>query len=323
MKKIVLFSLIVVSSTLLYSQQQGIYSNFMMNDYYYNPAIAGSKDVNIASVGYRNQWVGFQDAPVNMYANLYGSYKDQGKIGYGGSIVSQKSGLTSTTGIYVNYAHHFKLSKTLKLGLGVQPGYLQYRIRMFDAIVADQNDEVFNSNVYLTSAFDINAGFNLYHKKFFVMGSVQHLLGNSAKMTSYNSSLSFHYNFIGGYNFKLKKQPIDIQPSLMLKYVKPVPVQATLMVKGVYQEKYWLGLLFRTNDAVGICLGIKLKERLNISYGYDICVSKIRKYNSGSHEVFLSYAINKKRPTLEEEDDKLNNSILEDMKKKMDKKEKE
>jgi hypothetical protein len=38
--------------------------------------------------------------------------------------------------------------------------------------------------------------------------------------------------------------------------------------------------------------------------------------------VFLSYAINKKRPTLEEEDDKLNNSILEDMKKKMDKKEK-
>jgi hypothetical protein len=61
---------------------------------------------------------------------------------------------------------------------------------------------------------------------------------------------------------------------------------------------------------------------LNISYGYDICVSKIRKYNSGSHEVFLSYAINKKRPTLEEEDDKLNNSILEDMKKKMDKKEK-
>jgi type IX secretion system PorP/SprF family membrane protein len=141
-------------------------------------------------------------------------------------------------------------------------------------------------------------------------------------MTSYNSSLSFHYNFIGGYNFKLKKQPIDIQSSLMVKYVKPVPVQGTLMVKGVYQEKYWLGLLFRTNDAVGICLGIKLKDRLNISYGYDICVSKIRKYNSGSHEVFLSYAINNKRPSLEEEDDKLNNSILEDMKKKMDKKEK-
>ena len=323
MKKFLFFLVLFGFTNALFSQQQGVYSNFLLNDYYYNPAIAGTKEVHTASVGYRNQWVGFQDAPVNMYANLYGSYKDQGKYGYGASITSQRSGLTSSTGIYLNYAHHFKLSKTLKLGLGIQPGYLQYRVQMYDAIIADQNDPVFTDNVYTTRAFDINTGFNLYHKKFFVMGSIQHLLGNSSTLSSYNSSLAFHYNFIGGYNFRLKKQPIDIQPSLMIKYVKPIPIQWTIMIKGTYQEKYWLGLLFRSNDALGVVLGIKIKDRLNIGYAYDLCVSKIRTYNSGSHEIFLSYAINKKRPTLEEEDDRLNNSILEEMKKTMDKKEKQ
>jgi type IX secretion system PorP/SprF family membrane protein len=323
MKKLLFFLVVFGLSNGLFGQQQGVYSNFLLNDYYYNPAIAGTKDVHTASVGYRNQWVGFQDAPVNMYANLYGSYKDQGKYGYGASITSQRSGLTSSTGVYLNYAHHFKLSKTLKLGLGIQPGYLQYRVQMYDAVMADQNDPVFTDNVYMTRAFDINAGFNLYHKNFFVMGSAQHLLGNSSKLSGYNSSLAFHYNFIGGYNFRLKNQPIDIQPSFMIKYVKPTPVQWTLMVKGTYQEKYWVGLLFRSNDALGVVLGMKIKDRLNIGYGYDIGVSKIRTYNSGSHEIFLSYAINKKRPTLEEEDDLLNNSILEEMKKKMDKKEKQ
>jgi hypothetical protein len=36
----------------------------------------------------------------------------------------------------------------------------------------------------------------------------------------------------------------------------------------------------------------------------------------------LSFVITKKKPTLEEEDDKLNNSIMEDMKQKMEEKEK-
>ena len=37
----------------------------------------------------------------------------------------------------------------------------------------------------------------------------------------------------------------------------------------------------------------------------------MRKYSSGSHEVMLSFIITTKKPSLEEEDDKLNNSILE------------
>lgn len=314
------YILFVFLGTLSFAQQQGVYSNFLMSDYFYNPAIAGSKNVHTASINYRNQWMGFEDAPVNMAANFNGSYKNRGKAGYGASIISEKAGLTNSTGIYLNYAHHFKLTETLKLGFGVQPGYIQYRVRLYDAKIADQGDELLTGSVYSANAIDVNAGFHLYSKKFFVMGSVQHLLGKQIQFTSYNSNLTFHYNAIAGYNFLFKKKNFELQPSVMVKYTSPVPVQWTGMLKGTFNQKYWVGLIYRSDDAVGVSLGMTIKERLNIGYGYDYSVSDIRKYNSGSHELMLSFIITKKRPTLDEQDDKLNNSILEEMKKEEEKK---
>jgi type IX secretion system PorP/SprF family membrane protein len=315
MKKILLlFSLFIISST-TFAQQQAVYSNFMMNEYFYNPAIAGSKDVHLANLYYRNQWMGFEGAPVNFTANLYGSYKNNMKNGYGLSLTSSSSGLVNNTGVYVDYAHHFKLSNKVKLGFGVRPGYMQYRIRLYDAVVADQGDEVVTGSVYSANAFDVNAGFNLYSKKFFVMGSVQHLLSRDIQFTSFNSNLSFHYNLIGGYTFTPKKSKLEIQPAIMVKYVQPLPVQYSAMVRTTFNKKYWAGLIYRSDDALGLSLGMWIKERINLAYGYDYSLSPIRKYTSGSHEIALSIVITKKKPTLEELDEKLNNSILDEFEK--------
>jgi len=48
-------------------------------------------------------------------------------------------------------------------------------------------------------------------------------------------------------------------------------------------------------------------------------LSKLSNYQSGSHEIVLSFNLTKEKPTLEEEDDKLNNSILDEMKDNMEK----
>ena len=314
----ILIALLMIETA--YSQQQAVYSNFLMNEYFYNPAVAGSKNVHIANVQYRNQWVGFEDAPVNFTANFYGSFKNNAKNGYGISLVNERAGLMNTTGVYIDYAHHFKLSQKIKLGLGIRPGYVQYRVRLYDAIVADQGDDVVTGSVYAANAFDVNTGFHLYSDKFFLMGSVQHLLGDEIKFTSYNSNLAFHYNLIAGYNFAFKKKKVELQPSFMLKYVDPVPMQYSAMLKTTFNKKYWFGLIYRSDDALGLSLGMWVKERFNIAYGYDYSLSPIRKYNSGSHEVALSMIITKKKPTLDELDEKLNNSILDEMQKESEQK---
>lgn len=311
MKKTILFCLFFVCCFQSMAQQVGVYSNFLMNKYYYNPAIAGSGEVHMANFGFRNQWVGFNNAPVNVYGNIYGSLRDEGKIGYGLSLNNENSGLTNATSVYVNYAQHFKLNETVKLGIGVQPGYLQYRVKLYDAVLADKGDEVLTGSVYSASAFDVNMGLHLYSKKFFVMASVQHLLGKQIKFTTFNSNLSYHYNAVLGYNWMLPNKKWEVQPSVLVKYAKPVDVQWSGMLKTTYLGKYWLGLVYRSDDAVGFNAGVLIKNRLTVSYGYDFSVGGLRKYNTGSHEVMLSFILTKKRPTLDEEDDKLNNSILE------------
>lgn len=311
------FSLILVGN-LVMGQQQASFTNFLINDYYYNPAIAGSKNVHVANMSYRNQWAGFEGAPKTLMGNFYGSYRNKGKAGYGASIISDKTGLTQRTGVYLNYAQHFKLSEKLKLGLGVQPGYIQYRVKLYDAQLADAGDEILTGNVLSANAIDFNAGFNLYSSKFFVMGSFNQILGDQIKFTTYNAGLAMHYSIIGGYNFNIKKKFV-LQPSFLLKYTNPTPMQWTAMIKGTYNKKFWAGLTYRSDDAASICAGYTFKERLNIGYAFDYSVSGISKYQSGSHEIVLSFVLTKNKPSLDQKDEELNNSIMDEMKKKHEK----
>ena len=208
--------------------------------------------------------------------------------------------------------------------MGIQPGFMQYRIKLYDAQLADQGDEVLTGNVYSATALDVSSGFHLYSDKFFIMGSMHHMLSRDVQFTSYNSNLEFHYTGIAGMNFHLnadpkkKKMPIDIQPSFLIRYVRPVPAQLSIMVKTTFNKKYWVGLLYRSNDAAGISMGMQIGEKFNIGYGFDYTLSGLSSYNAGSHEVNLSYVISKKKPSLAEKDDELNKSIIEELKKSID-----
>lgn len=303
-------------------QQQLVFSNFLMNNYYYNPAIAGSKNVHEANLSYRNQWVGFDGAPKSLIGSFHGSLKNEGKVGYGATIISDQVGLIQNTGFYLNYAQHFKLGDKVKLGFGLQPGFVQYRIRLYDAQLADEGDNVLEGNILASNGFDLNGGFHLYAKKFFVMGSVQSALGKEVKFTTLNSSLRKHYTLIAGYNIELKKKPWEFQPSVMMKTTNPVPNQWTVMAKVTYKKQYWAGLLYRTENAAGVCLGVNLKERLTVGYAFDYSMGGISNYQSGSHEMTISFVVTPNRPSIEEEDEKLNNSIMDEMKKQMEEKKK-
>lgn len=317
-KKYVLTGLFVVLFLVSFGQQQSIFTNVFANPLHYSPAYVGSTNYHEVSFFNRNQWVGFKDAPRNFYLNFHGSYKNRAKHGYGVQLLSEQTGLLTKTGIYVNYGYQIKMSSKWKLGLGVRPGFVQYRVRLYDAVVADAGDPIFTGNVYSGNAFDVNAGFRLYSDKFEFSGGIDHLIGKDLNLNTYNQNLQFHYTLMTSYKFLIKKD-WELRPGILFRYTKPVPAQLSIMTQLSYKDKFFGGLNFRTNDALGIFLGIRLKSRLSITYGYDYSYTKLRKYSAGSHEVGISFIITKHRPSLEEEDDKLNNSILEDIQKDMDK----
>lgn len=332
MKRTLYILIFTVISFAGYAQQQITFTNFLLNDYYYNPAIAGSRKVHVANLSYRTQWTGFTGAPKTLMGSFYGSFRNNGINGYGAMITSDRTGLTQRTGLYLNYAQHFKLSEKTKLAFGVQPGYLQYRVALYDAQLADQGDDILTGNVLSANAVDINAGFHLYSDRFFVMGSVNQLLGDQIQFTTYNPGLAIHYTGIVGYTFggpkntapakdsmgrpvAQKKNKIEIMPAVMVKYSMPTPPQFDIMLKTIYDKKFWFGLTYRTNDAASISLGYNHKNRLNVGYAFDYSISGINQYQHGSHELVLSFTITRNKPSLDEKDEELNNSIMDQMKK--------
>lgn len=290
------------------AQQLGIYTNYLLNEFYYNPAVAGAREVYLANLNYRNQWVGFNEAPRTYMASVYGSWKGKRKAGVGASIVGDRSGLTQKTGFYLTYAYHFALTSKLRLGLGLSGGYQQYRIRLYDVRVVDSGDDMLTGNVLGAGAPDANAGFYLYHDKFWLGASGYQLLNSTLKFPNSASKIIPHYYVSGGLNIKLNKKNI-IQPSALLRMNAPVPYQVDASVRWLYDNKFWLGATYRIDNAVCALAGFNYKDRFNIGYSFDYATGGMGKYSTGSHEIWLSWTINKKKKTLDEEDEEINNGV--------------
>jgi hypothetical protein len=48
-----------------------------------------------------------------------------------------------------------------------------------------------------------------------------------------------------------------------------------------------VGVSYRTNDALAIILEYRSNSYFRIGYSYDITLSKLRNYSSGSHEIMI------------------------------------
>ncbi|MBL7895966.1 MAG: type IX secretion system membrane protein PorP/SprF [Bacteroidia bacterium] len=316
--KIIAIVLLVAGASSLSAQQQNLYSNYLLNTYAYNSGVIGSQDYMQANLFYRNQWVGFEGSPKTYMLSLYGPVKKLKNASVGGMINSDQTGLmTSNTG-YLTFAYSVKLNKKLKLALGLSGGLKQYRIKLYDARTYDQGDEYLTGTILTANTFDANAGLYLHGEKFFLGLSSMNMLNNRVNWQADKGRLTPHYYAMVGYKIKVKSD-YEITPSVLLKYNAPAPVQLEYSLRVTYKNWIWLGASYRNNDAVAAMVGVKIMKKLNIAYANDFTVSKLRNYNSGSHEISISYNFIKKKSITaadEEEFKIIDNSVKQNLKNK-------
>jgi type IX secretion system PorP/SprF family membrane protein len=316
-----LFLSVILAASLFHetsAQQLPIYTNYLLNAYAYNPAVAGSKKDLVVNANYRNQWVGFEDAPTTYGINLHSGLGKSKKAAIGALLSADNTGMLSKTSGYLTFAYHVKLNETYKLGLGVSVGMVQYRIKLYDAKIVDSGDELLTGNLLSNNVFDSNGGLYFYSDKLFVGLSGFQYLGNKITWKDSKSTLNPHFYATAGYMFDVSKK-ISIQPAALVKFSKPVPVQPEFSLRAFYNKMFWIGGSYRLNDAVSIMAGVTtLKDKLNIAYAYDIPNTKIRTYTSGSHEIMLTYQFIKPKRKLNADEEELNdidNSIKSKLKK--------
>lgn len=294
---------------MLKAQQEQQYSLYMANPYTLNPALSGTEDFVDLNLGGRYQWTGVEGSPTTYYLTAHGvvgkpqegtrsSQTRHHWHGVGGYVYQDQTGPLKRSSISVSYAYNLQLSNNLRVSMGGFGGMKSLSANnQYWKNIDNPNDELFSSKLSNTLP-DLAFGTLLYSDNFYVGASVFQLLGSpigfSDRLEKRDSEgvLDQHFFITSGVKLPILEKVYFI-PSFMLKSFSLAFVSVDINAKVEYTHRYWLGLSYRHLDSFVLMGGVYLTKRFEVNYGYDLTLSQLRKYNSGSHELVLSYHLSK------------------------------
>ncbi|MBL0343015.1 MAG: type IX secretion system membrane protein PorP/SprF [Bacteroidetes bacterium] len=291
MKRIFTVLLLLSMPGIALAQQNPLFSHYMFNGLYINPAYAGSKEFISTTLIARKQWTGLEGSPSTQIASLHAPLNNK-KVGLGAVISNDKIGITSETDFYASYAYHLPMSVG-KLSLGVSGGFSYFKSKFSDLTVWDPDDPVYETNSLSNILPNFGVGAYYYSRKFYAGLSAPQIL-------SYDSDQSFHikidkvhkvtrhYYFSTGGIIPTPGE-LKFRPSVMLKYSANAPLQYDVNLNVLISDIIWIGASYRSSDAVILLLEYQVDKKLRIGYSYDMTLSEIRRYSSGSHEIIIGY----------------------------------
>ena len=292
MRKIFTFLVFTLILFCYKSQQVTLNSQYLFNDFAINPAVAGTKAYSPLSFSFRRQWMGIDEAPISQNF-MYHTYLGD-KVGLGGHIFNDVAGPSRRSGFSSTFAYNIKTSKRSKLSFGLSGSLTQFSIDRERLITEIQGDvAVLNLSNQLSA--DCNFGLHWLGERHFVGISGFNLFENKTNFLALTNpiinTIQRVMYFNGGYNFKVGAI-FEVQPSAVLRLMANNIIQFDGNIKFTVKNAYSLGLSYRNQDALSFMGSVNLGIT-SIGYAYDLGISDLQSYNSGTHEVFISYKLKK------------------------------
>ena len=325
MKKIIITPFFVFLLSLQANAQAiGQFTMWNQNHFIVNPAAAGNMEYLDAAMGYRRQWAGIKEAPSTFYgtahtvlnrpkrtevSSLRGTSSAIQAIG---SEVKKRVRLKHAAGVMLNtsefgafkkseisatYALHFPITREIRLSFGLSAGLNNFGFDESKTQVIEANDPIYNSYFIgqNQNLFNVNSGAYLYSDRFFVGYSANQILQNKLELSELKSAgdvaaISMHHFIMAGYNYDLNNN-VRITPSILAKKLKSNPLSIDFSATVTYRQAMYVGLTYRTTDAISIIGGYQFSHLLRAGYSYDYTLSELREASSGSHEVFIGFTL--------------------------------
>lgn len=290
MKRIV-FALLFLTAGTYYGQQFIMNSQYMINAFAINPAAAGTKTYAPLVLDVRRQWTGIREAPVGQHISYHTSVSKQ--FGIGGYLFNDVAGPSRRTGFLGAFSSQIKVNRESYLSLGLAGSLTQYVFDRDKLVTEEANDPtVFNysSNLLIP---DVVVGLKYFGQNYHLGWSMFNILQTKADlfdiMTPVTNNLQRTMYFTGSYLFSLTKQnDFYFEPSAVIRMMFNAPMTFDVNGRFIHGSGIWAGASYRFKDAVALMVGFA-GSKIGISYSYDINTSALHSYNSGSHEVTLTY----------------------------------
>lgn len=284
-----LLSMILFSGLDMYGQQDPMYTHYMYNTTNINPGYSGTRGVLNVFGMYRTQWVGLDGAPQTANISIDTPLGDNGLSG-GINYTNDRIGAMSENNFSVNLAYAIDLNDDFKLSFGLKGTANLLDVDYTKLDIYDPEDPKFLENINNKFNPNIGAGLFLYSDKAYVGVSVPNFLTTDRSQNEGTELMrqKMHFYLTGGYVFDLNPS-LKFKPAVLVKTVSGAPLQVDLTANFLIVDKFTVGAAYRWDSSVSALVGFQVNDGLFIGYSYDADTSKLSRYNSGSHEVFLRF----------------------------------
>jgi len=300
MKKVYFFVLLSSWSLLGFGQQEGQFTQFMNYKLGLNPAYAGSAGgIELAGI-VRNQWMGIDGSPQTQLLTFSMPLVNN-RVGIGANIVRQSIGVTQQYTLETAYAYRIPVPRGF-LGIGLQASVRMLRVD-FNQLSGTQpieQDGAVPANVQSKLVPNFGAGLYYSGEDFYVGVSVPRLLESNIDLSDGDGTISRevqHFYIMGGSRIAVGSNDIELEPQVLIKWLEGAPLDMDLNVTSHFGNTFRLGVSYRLGgsrqggfgESASLLMGTEIAEKLDIGFAYDLTLSQLRDFNSGSMEVVVRY----------------------------------
>jgi type IX secretion system PorP/SprF family membrane protein len=261
-----------------------------------NPAYVGIWDRAGFIVSTKTNWVGINGAPVSQYLNGSTPIREQ-KSAIGLSIHRINIGQEEQLFITGDYSYRLRISMQSYLQLGFRAGIVNYDNNLKDYkpypdYIPDPNTAI-DVKMHNMSVFGVGAVY--FSKNYYLSLSIPQIISNTfnANQPNYMASSTYKTMYIsGGYIFGAPGK-VRFRPNLLVAATKGAPFYADVAAILYLPPVFQFGVNLRSTGLVCFFTQYNLTYRIKLGYAFDYSVtSDIRKYQLGTHEIFVGYDFN-------------------------------
>jgi type IX secretion system PorP/SprF family membrane protein len=293
MREIILI-LSVFLSVSVFAQQELLFTQYYNNDMAINPAVSGSKTYNSLSMQTRQQWLGFEGAPLSTNINYHGALNNRSAMG--GYLMFDKANPSLQANLQLNYAYHIPLNyNKVNLSFGVGAKLMYYNLDFKNEDLPPGIDPAYSGNAYDNTLGDASAGTYLYGRNFYLGFSASNLFqstfNTAISLSPVSNQLFRNYYTMGAYRFNIMNRDWQLEPSFLMRKMEFHENITDITTRIIYLKDTWGGLTYRTDGTLVFGFGF-VANKLHISYTYDhTFAGEIMQYTYGTHEIGLSFRI--------------------------------
>ncbi|MFM7588125.1 MAG: type IX secretion system membrane protein PorP/SprF, partial [Bacteroidota bacterium] len=253
-------------SFMVQAQQEAKWNQYMFNDFYFNPGVAGSRPAISTLIASRYQWVNIPEnaSPRTTCFSIHAPVQFL-RGGLGLLVIQDQEFFNKSTNVRLNYAFRVPF-RTFSVGLGVYGGMIQTSLDGTKFRPENPNDPLLVTSNVQANAIDLGASINFQSSRWFLNFALNRLNQPQLKFNNTGSTITYAQNLFAsaGYQIPLNKY-WRLTPSILYKsnsFVSQIDYNLMLSLG----TRVWLGGGYSQGDGIVGLVGYRMRNGVRFGY---------------------------------------------------------